>query len=87
VLLRLGRGEVARTWLRAVQELTREGPFGQAHMVWPEGARKASFFNGNVYFNAAGAAFAAMLLDDLELAGSSATAPPAAEEFEGAAPA
>ena len=83
VLLRLGDRSSTLAWLRRIQDLTSEGPFGQAHVIRPEGARKASFFNGNGYFNAAGSAFAAVLLDDLE-------APPAARTIralEGAAPA
>ncbi len=64
VLLRFGEHDLAREWLLALQELTGEGPFGQAHFIHDDGVRKASFFNGNCYFNAAPAAYAAMLLDD-----------------------
>ncbi len=64
VLLRFGERQKAEVWLRRLQETTREGPFGQAHFVHAEGARKASFFNGNCYFNASGSAYASMLLDD-----------------------
>jgi hypothetical protein len=65
VLLRFGERDKALAWLRRIQELTREGPFGQAHFIHADGTRKASFFNGNVYFEAAGCGFAAALLDDL----------------------
>ena len=65
VLLRFGERERALEWLRAIQELTHEGPFGQAHFVHEDGARKASFVNGNCYFNAAPAAYAVTLLEDL----------------------
>jgi hypothetical protein len=65
VLLRFGEREKAIAWLRRIRELTREGPFGQAHHVWPDGARKASFYNGNVYFEASGCGFATTLLEDL----------------------
>jgi hypothetical protein len=64
VLLRFGERERALEWLRRIQELTLEGPFGQAHMVFPDGARKASFYNGNVYMEAGGCAFATLLLDE-----------------------
>jgi hypothetical protein len=33
VLLRFGRRDVAIPWLLRLQELTREGPFGQAHFI------------------------------------------------------
>lgn len=33
VLLRFGRRDVALPWLLRLQELTREGPFGQAHFI------------------------------------------------------
>jgi hypothetical protein len=66
VLLRYGEREKALEWLRAIQKLTREGPFGQAHNVFPGGARKSSFYNGNVYFESAGCAFATTLLEDFE---------------------
>jgi hypothetical protein len=65
VLLRWGDRERAMAWLRAIQGLTREGPFGQAHTVFPGGAKKSSFFNGNCYFESAGSAFATTLLEDL----------------------
>ncbi len=64
VLLRFGERPKAEAWLRRLQETTREGPFGQAHLIHDDGARKASFFNGNCYFNASGSAYASMLLDD-----------------------
>jgi hypothetical protein len=64
VLLRFGERDRAIEWLRGLQEVTREGPFGQAHFIHPGGARKASFYNGNCYFNASGSAYAAALLDD-----------------------
>ncbi len=67
VLLRWGERERALEWLRAIQALTREGPFGQAHNLFDGGARKSSFFNGNCYLNSAGAAFATTLLEDLEV--------------------
>jgi hypothetical protein len=89
VLLRFGEREKALQWLSAIQELTREGPFGQAHFIhsptdaeaWPprEGeapaeplldgfpsrTRKASFYNGNCYFESAGCGFATTILEDL----------------------
>lgn len=64
VLARFGRAEEARDWLGRIERLTFEGPFGQAHYIHPDGARKASFFNGNMYFAAAGCGYAATLLDD-----------------------
>lgn len=70
VLLRLGQREKAIAWLLRMQELTREGPFGQAHYIHSDGTtRKASFFNGNCYFEAAGCGLATTILEDL-------TAPP-----------
>jgi hypothetical protein len=68
VLARFGRSEEALAWLRRIERVTREGPFGQAHLIHPDGARKASFFNGNMYFAAAGCGYAATLLDDLDTA-------------------
>ncbi len=65
VLLRFGEREKAIGWMKRIQELTREGPFGQAHFIHPEGARKASFFNGNCYFESAGCGFATTILEDL----------------------
>jgi len=66
VLLRFGRRRQALDWLARIQELSREGPFGQAHFIHADGrARKASFYNGNCYFGAAGCAFATTLLEDL----------------------
>jgi hypothetical protein len=66
VLLRFGQRKKAIDWLLRIQELTREGPFGQAHYIHDDGrARKASFFNGNVYFESAGCAFATTILEDL----------------------
>lgn len=65
VLLRFGEREKAVAWLRNIQELTREGPFGQAHFIHDYGTRKASFYNGNVNLEACGCGFAATLLDDL----------------------
>jgi hypothetical protein len=77
VLLRIGQRDRAVAWLQRIQELTREGPFGQAHFIHaadsPEGAnptfpsrtRKASFYNGNCYFESAGCAFATAILEDL----------------------
>ena len=64
VLARFGRQEEALAWLRRLERLTDEGPFGQAHFIHPDGTRKASFFNGNMYFAAAGCGYAATLLDD-----------------------
>ncbi len=65
VLLRFGEREKALAWLERIQELTREGPFGQAHFVHPDGrARKASFYNGNCYLESAGCGFATTLLED-----------------------
>jgi hypothetical protein len=72
--LRWGDRERAVAWLRAIQGLTREGPFGQAHTVFPGGAKKSSFFNGNCYFESAGSGFATTLLEDLDQ-----SAPPTAE--------
>jgi hypothetical protein len=66
VLLRFGRADLALPWLRRIERLTREGPFGQAHFIHEGGARKASFFNGNMYLETAGCAYAATLLDDLK---------------------
>lgn len=66
VLLRFGEREKALAWLARIQELSREGPFGQAHLVHADGrARKASFHNGNCYFESAGCGFATTLLEDL----------------------
>jgi hypothetical protein len=64
VLHRFGYHDEEREWLWSIQELTHEGPFGQAHYCWPDGARKASFFNGNVNTAAAGCAFATLMLDE-----------------------
>lgn len=64
VLLRFGQRGKAVAWLRGIQPLTREGPFGQAHYIHPDGVRKASFFNGNVYFESAGCGFATVALED-----------------------
>lgn len=64
VLARFGHHEAALDWLARVERLTHEGPFGQAHYIHPDGARKASFFNGNMYLEAAGCGFTATLLDD-----------------------
>lgn len=65
VLVRLGRREEALAWLGRLEQVTREGPFGQAHYIHAEGARKASFFNGNMYLSTAGCGYAATILDDL----------------------
>ena len=66
VLLRFGEKAKALDWLARIQELTHEGPFGQAHLVHPDGkARKASFHNGNCYLESAGCGFATTLLEDL----------------------
>jgi hypothetical protein len=65
VLLRFGRRGEALSWLGRLQSLTREGPFGQAHYIHADGARKASFFNGNMNLAAAGCGYASVLLDDL----------------------
>lgn len=64
VLARFGRRAEAMDWLEQIEQLTFEGPFGQAHYIHPDGTRKASFFNGNMYFAAAGCGFASALLDD-----------------------
>lgn len=64
VLHRFGYHDQEREWLRHIQELTHEGPFAQAHYCWPDGARKASFFNGNMNTAAAGCAFATLMLDE-----------------------
>jgi hypothetical protein len=77
VLLRFGERERALAWLTRLQELTREGPFGQARFIhaadsdearnrsFPSRTRKASFFNGNCYFESAGCGFATTILEDL----------------------
>lgn len=76
-LLRLGERPRALDWLTRVQKLTREGPFGQAHYIhsqdsaeaantsFPSRTRKASFYNGNCYFESAGCGFATTLIEDL----------------------
>jgi hypothetical protein len=69
VLARFGRRDEALSWLKRLERLTHEGPFGQAHFIHPDGTRKASFFNGNMYFAAAGCGYASVLLDDFEGAG------------------
>jgi hypothetical protein len=78
VLYRFGERERAERWLLKLQELTREGPFGQARFIHPpdsvEGSNptfpsrthKASFFNGNCYFESAGCGFATTLLESRE---------------------
>jgi hypothetical protein len=66
VLFRFGEQRRAVDWLKRLERVTREGPFGQAHHVWPDGARKASFYNGNVYFGACGSLYAAAILDHLQ---------------------
>jgi hypothetical protein len=63
VMARLGYEKEALEWLRRVERVTREGPFAQAHFIYPDGARKASFFNGNMNFAAAGCGFAGVLLE------------------------
>jgi hypothetical protein len=65
VMCRFGFREEALAWLKRLEHVTHEGPFGQAHYVHPEGARKASFFNGNMYLETAGCAYVPMILDDL----------------------
>jgi hypothetical protein len=65
VLLRFGLKDKAMPWLKRIEELTYEGPFGQAHYVFPDGARKASFYNGNCYMEAGGCTFATMVLDEM----------------------
>jgi len=69
VLLRFGQREETLAWLKRLQELTREGPFGQAHFIHEVDGRrvtrKASFFNGNCYFESAAAGFATTLLEEL----------------------
>lgn len=62
-LLRLGERDLALRWLHRIQELTHEGPFGQAHILTPSGARKASFFNGNCHLGGSGSGFASTLLE------------------------
>ncbi|MCC7387621.1 MAG: hypothetical protein IT431_02520 [Phycisphaerales bacterium] len=69
VLARFGRCDEALGWLRRLERLTHEGPFGQAHFIHPDGCRKASFFNGNMYLEPAGCAFATVLLEDFGWAG------------------
>lgn len=65
VLCRFGYKDEALAWLKRVEGLTREGPFGQAHFIHADGARKASFFNGNMYLEPAGCAFATVLLEEI----------------------
>lgn len=65
VLFRFGERDKAIRWLKNIQELTYEGPFGQAHFIHDYGTRKASFYNGNVYLEACGCGFAATILDDM----------------------
>lgn len=65
VLVRFGFMERAMPWLLRIQDLTYEGPFGQAHFVFPDGARKASFYNGNCYMEAGGCTFATLVLDEM----------------------
>lgn len=65
VLLRFGLRGQAVAWMKRIQELTYEGPFGQAHFIHDYGTRKASFYNGNVNLEACGSAFASTILDDL----------------------
>jgi hypothetical protein len=66
VLLRFGYRREALAWLESLQSLTREGPFGRAHFIHAGGqTRKASFFNGNMYFAAAGCGYATTLLEDV----------------------
>ncbi len=66
VLLRFGEREKAQAWLQRIQRLTHEGPFGQAHQIFEDGARKASFYNGNGYLGGCGSAYAVTILDDME---------------------
>jgi hypothetical protein len=63
-LARLGAKDAALPWLRRLEQLTYEGPFAQAHYIHKDATRKASFFNGNMNFAAAGCGYAAALLDD-----------------------
>ncbi len=73
VLARFGQKRKAIDWMLRIQELTREGPFGQARYIHasprndglPGRTRKASFFNGNCYFESAGCGFATVILDEL----------------------
>lgn len=64
VLFRFGHAAQAMDWLKRLQRLTHEGPFGQAHYIHDDGTRKASFYNGNCYLGASGSAFAATLLEE-----------------------
>ncbi|MBX3323877.1 MAG: hypothetical protein KF757_12905 [Phycisphaeraceae bacterium] len=63
VLLRFGRRDEAIEWLGGIERVTREGPFGQAHYIYEDGARKASFFNGNMYLSTAGCAYAGVMIE------------------------
>jgi hypothetical protein len=75
VLLEFGEGELVARWLAKIEELTREGPFGQARFIHAQPglhgfspttrARKASFHNGNCYLESCGAGFATLLLEHL----------------------
>ncbi|MBL1216616.1 MAG: hypothetical protein D8M59_03895 [Planctomycetes bacterium] len=88
VLLKFGEREKVIAWLERLEQLTHEGPFGQAHFIHDASSslapgectgghadgtgnrvnrmtRKASFFNGNCYFESAAVGFAVMMLDDL----------------------
>ena len=64
VLARFGERERAEAWLRRAQEVTREGPLGQAYALHAHGVRKAHPAQGGRAWSAAGAAFAAVLLED-----------------------
>lgn len=66
VLCRFGHEDEALAWLKRIEALTREGPFGQAHLIHSDGAKKASFFNGNMYLEPAGCAFATVLLEEID---------------------
>ena len=75
VLLEFGERELALRWLGRIEELTREGPFGQARYIHEQTGlhgfspttrtRKSSFINGNCYLESCGVGFATLLLERL----------------------
>ena len=75
VLLEFGERELALRWLGRIEELTREGPFGQARYIHEQPGlhgfspttrtRKSSFINGNCYLESCGVGFATLLLERL----------------------
>jgi len=72
VMLRFGRAREAIEWLRRISEVTREGPFAQAHYVGltdedrqHRTATRASFYNGNCALEACGCTFASTIIEDV----------------------